>query len=144
MDSRYDDIIHLPHHQSSTRARMPRRSRAAQFAPFAALTGYDDAVTETARLTEARRILDEDEIAVIDRKLQFLFSLDARPAVCITYFRPDRKKAGGSYITAAGTPVSYQELRHEIRLDDGTSIPVDDIIAIEGDLLWNSGDEPGS
>lgn len=135
MNNNYDDIIFLPHHQSKVRARMSKKSRAAQFAPFAALTGYDDAVTETARLTEPKKILGEDEIKSIDQKLQHLFSLKNAPKVSITYFEPDKRKAGGSYKTVTGALSGYKEIKREIRLEDGTAIPVDDIISVDGSVL---------
>ena len=100
---KYDDIIHLPHHVSSTRPHMPVSGRAAQFQPFRALTGYEDAVHETARLTEERVELTEDEKALLDTKLQRLADrLDSHPQVTLTWFRPDKRKTGGAYVTTTG------------------------------------------
>ena len=100
---RYDDIIDLPHHVSTTHHRMSMLERAAQFQPFRALTGYEDAVRETARLTDDRVELTEDEKALLDGKLQRLAdNLASHPLVTVTYFQPDKKKAGGEYVTTTG------------------------------------------
>ena len=94
---RYDDIIDLPHHRSKTHAHMPIGDRAAQFAPFAALTGYGDAVKETARRTEEKLELDADTLAELDEKLgKIVRRLPERPKARITYFRPDKKRRAGS------------------------------------------------
>ena len=104
---RYEDIIDLPHHVSSTRPHMAIADRAAQFAPFAALTGYGDAVNETARLTDERAVLDEDRKAEIDAALRAVKkNIGEHPELSVTYFKPDDRKTGGSYITA----VSYTHL----------------------------------
>ena len=98
---RYDEIIHLPHPVSQTHPRMGRLERAAQFSPFAALTGYDDAVRETARLTDAQRELAEDEQALLERQLlrvQMLLDAGTPPVVAVTWFQPDAKKQGGAYV----------------------------------------------
>ena len=102
MTGKYDDIIHLPHHVSATRPRMPMLDRAAQFSPFVALTGYEAAVRETARLTDQRVELDESAKAELDRKLRLLLSLPGQPEASITYFRPDERKEGGAYETVTG------------------------------------------
>ena len=100
---RYDDIIQLPHHQSTKRAHMSLHDRAAQFAPFAALTGHDAAIEETARLTEDEIILDDTAVADINEKLYEISQhLSEKWKVSITYFRPDVKKQGGAYITDVG------------------------------------------
>mgnify|MGYP005779672311 FL=1 len=98
--SRYDDIIDLPHHRSKTHPHMPIADRAAQFAPFAALTGYGDAVEETARYTEEKLEPDADRLAELDERLcELLQHLDERPKVRVTYFVKDEKKTGGRYVT---------------------------------------------
>ena len=100
---KYDDIITLPHHVSSRRKPMPRADRAAQFSPFAALSGFDGAVDETARQTEPRRELDEDMKGLLDRKIQLLAQWTGKqPDIWITYFIPDPLKPGGQYRTAHG------------------------------------------
>lgn len=128
----YDDIIHLPHHISKIHPPMPIQDRAAQFAPFAALTGHHDAVKETARLTEERIELDENCKAVLDGKLQNIQEQsDRNSVVSITYFEPDRKKAGGAYVTLTGCVKKIDEYERAVILTDGTQIPIDEIIEIE-------------
>lgn len=100
---KYDDIINLPHHTSPQRQRMPIRDRAAQFAPFAALTGYDGVIEETARLTDAEDTSSEESAAILDRKLRLLDTIAGEhPYVEITYFIPDERKSGGRYDTVYG------------------------------------------
>jgi hypothetical protein len=101
--NKYDDIINLTHHISPTRQRMPIRDRAAQFAPFAALTGYDGVIEETARLTDAQDASSDESTAILDRKLRLLNDIsDSHPYVEITYFIPDERKSGGRYENAYG------------------------------------------
>ena len=103
MNKRYDEIINLPHHVSKTRPQMPMSDRAAQFAPFAALTGYDSAIKETGRLTDEKIELDEEALTALDMKYQLLMDVfDDAPEVTITYFQPDERKAGGKYVSATG------------------------------------------
>ena len=105
MSGKYDDILHLPHHVSPTRRRMTMAERAAQFSPFAALAGYEDAVLETGRVVEQRIDLSEEEKAVLDRKQQIILAAlerGERPNVTVTYFQPDAKKDGGAYIDFTG------------------------------------------
>ena len=100
---RYDDIIDLPHHVSATRTRMSMIERAAQFSPFAALTGYDAAIKETWRLTDQRIELSEECRAALDRKQMLLLDhIGDRPEISITYFVPDERKNGGTYVTVTG------------------------------------------
>ena len=99
-NQRYDDIINLPHHVSSKRPQMPILERAAQFLPFSALTGYEDAVKETARLTDTRIELEESEKDLLNTKLHVLLdNLATEPKVKITYFLPDGRKSGGKYVS---------------------------------------------
>lgn len=128
----YDDIINLPHHQSPTRHHMSNYDRAAQFAPFAALTGYGDAVKETERLTEGRVELYEEEKAALDEKLRFV--LQNGQQASITYFKPDRKKSGGAYLSAVGNIKKIDGLERILIMEDGTMIPLDDILDIQADL----------
>ncbi len=129
---RYDDIIMLPRHVSKTHPPMPAADRAAQFAPFAALTGHYDAVKEAARLTEERVELDESCKAVLDGKLQDIRRrLGEEPAVTVTYFVPDERKSGGSYETAAGCVRKIDEYERVLVLTDGTRIPVSELLEIE-------------
>ena len=135
MASGYEDIIHLPHHQSKVHPRMPVSARAAQFAPFAALTGYEDAVEETARLTEERIELTEEAKAMIDQKLQYLRDhLDEHPEVTLTYFVPDSRKAGGAYVTVRGVLKATDQMAGTITLLDRTVIPIKDITRIDHSL----------
>lgn len=129
--SPYEDIIHLPHHVSIRRPQMSLHDRAAQFAPFAALTGHEEAVKETARLTETKIQLDENEIQLLDQKLQYLREhLQDRPPVIITHFVPDLRKAGGRYLEHEGIVKKIREYDHLIIMEDGTQIPITDILQI--------------
>lgn len=133
---KYDDIIDLPHPTSYRHVRMSQHDRAAQFSPFAALTGYDAAVRETARLTDARRELDDTERAVLNEKLRTLRDfLDEEPEVSVTYFVPDRKKAGGEYVTVTGTVKNLDEYARTVVMADGTAIPMEQIREIGGELF---------
>ncbi len=128
----YSDIIGLPPHKSKSHAGMTRAGRAAQFAPFAALTGFGDAVTETARYTSERRELSEDEIAEINCKLVFLSTvLKERPAVSITYFLPDSRKKGGAYITEETVIKRIDSLAGEVETENGAKIKMEDIFAVD-------------
>ena len=128
MNNRYNEIINLPHHVSTTRPQMPLSDRAAQFAPFAALTGYDSAIKETGRLTDERIELDEEALTALDRKYQLLMdTLDDAPEVTIIYFQPDERKAGGQYVSATGTVKKVDTFGRRILLQDGTRIPLDSV-----------------
>ena len=128
---KYDDIINLSHHVSSRHPQMPMMNRAAQFSPFAALTGYDDAVRETARLTDEKIELDEYEKEELDRKIQWLGSnLDEHIPVSITYFQPDDRKAGGTYEEIVDTVRKISVYEHEILLTGGKRIPMEDILLL--------------
>lgn len=140
----YEDIIHLPHPVSMTRPQMPVADRAAQFSPFAALTGYETAIKETARLTQQRIELDETQKHVINEKLQMIQEsiLSSREykenealhqVIEITYFRPDDKKEGGSYETLHKCVKKIDPVQQSIVFDDGTSIVIDDILEVSGD-----------
>jgi len=132
----YDDIINLSHHVSSTRPQMSMLDRAAQFSPFAALTGYDSAIKETGRLTDERVELDEDALTVLDMKYQLLMdALDDAPEVTITYFQPDERKAGGKYVSATGGVKKLDDFERRITMQDGTKIPMDDVLSIDGELF---------
>ena len=132
MNDKYASILDLPHHVSPTRPQMSRRDRAAQFAPFAALTGYDAAVRESARRTAQRLELDEGEKAALNACLQELADrLESRPAAAITYFLPDTRKSGGAYVTAAGAVRKIDLYDRVIRMEGGPDIPIDEILCIE-------------
>lgn len=130
--SKYDDIIDLPHHQSKTHPHMSLHDRAAQFAPFAALTGYGDAVKEARRLTDDRPELDENRLAELDQRLAELsVRIEERPEVVITYFEPDEKKEGGAYITSSGRLKKIEGYRRTFVFEDGREIGLDNIVEIE-------------
>lgn len=133
MTGLYDDIIYLPHHVSVTRPHMALIDRAAQFSPFAALTGHEGAIKETARVTEDRVELDEDVKAALSDKLQIIADrIEESPEISITYFKPDGKKKGGSYITVIKAVRHINEYERVVLLRDGTLIPIDEITSIEG------------
>ena len=136
MTGPYDDILDLPHPTSKKHPRMSMAARAAQFAPFAALTGYGDAIKETARLTDQQLALDENEKARLNEKLQLLRQhLPGKPKITITYFVPDTQKAGGSYQTITGFVKKLQEYERRLIMTNGTIIPLDTIIELYGDVL---------
>ncbi len=135
-DHRYDSIKKLPHYQSVTRPHMSLYDRAAQFSPFAALTGYDDAVKETARLTDTKTELDEYEKAAINERLNRIQdTFDVQPEVSITYFLPDKKKSGGAYITVTGCVKKVDEYEHVVVMRNGTKVHIDDIAEIDGEIF---------
>ena len=128
----YEDILHLPHHTSRTRTPMPMSDRAAQFSPFSALTGYNDAVTETARLTDEKTELNEEALTVLNRKYQILAGhLDEEPEITITYFKPDGKKAGGAYAVVEGTVKRLDPVEHTIVMENGIKIPMEDVVDLD-------------
>ena len=136
MNGKYDEIMGLPHHVCKTRPQMPMSDRAAQFAPFAALTGYDAAIKETGRLTDERIELDVEALSALDMKYQLLMeALDEAPEVTITYFQPDERKAGGKYVSAVGTVKKIEDFERRITMRDGTRIPMDDVLSIDGELF---------
>lgn len=138
MSGKYDDIIALPHPEPRTHPRMSLHDRAAQFSPFAALTGHSAAIAETGRLTDSRITLDESEMARVDAELQHLQELlPSRPTVSITYFVPDERKAGGSYQTVTGTVRRIDTVNSVLLLTDQRAIPIPDIldVAIQEDAL---------
>jgi len=128
----YSDIIDHPHYQSKTRPHMSMLNRAAQFAPFAALSGYEEAVNEACRVTDQRIELDESELALLNDKLQYLHMTKAsHPQVTITYFVEDATKSGGSYETITGSVKNIDAVFCYVVMDDGTLIAIKDIYAIE-------------
>lgn len=136
MNNRYDEIINLPHHVSKTRPQMPMSDRAAQFAPFAALTGYDSAIKETGRLTDEKIEMDEEALNILNMKFQILVdSLDDEPEVTFTYFKPDERKAGGAYLEVIGTVKKVDDFERLIVMQNGTKMPMDDILNIEGEIF---------
>lgn len=122
---KYDDIIHLPHHVSKRHPQMPLSNRAAQFSPFAALTGHDEGIRETERLTEPFMELDEDQKNQLDEQLHIIReNLEQRPEIEITYFEPDNKKDGGNYVTVCGQVKKIDEYARQIIFTNGTALPI--------------------
>ena len=135
-DYQYDDIIDLPHHVSATHPQMSMINRAAQFSPFAALTGYDAVIREIGRLTDRRVELSEDRRVDLDKKQQILSdSLAEHPEVSVTYFIPGERKAGGAYVTVTGNVKKFDIFQRIMVLTDGTMIPLDEILELESDLF---------
>ena len=131
-NKKYDDIINLPHHVSLTHPHISRLDRAAQFSPFAALTGYDAAIKETARLTDKKVELGEYELEELNRTLMELSDrISQYPQAMITYFEPDKRKEGGAYITVSKKIKRIDEIEQVIYLTDGSKIPLSDIFSIE-------------
>lgn len=136
MNDLYDDIIHLPHHVSERHPQMSMYNRATQFAPFAALTGHDSAITEAARLTDMEQELSESETEVLNRKLAFILQhIKDNISVEIIYFEPDEKKDGGSYRIMTGIIKESDPLTGIIKLYDGSRIQVRHIKDIKGDCF---------
>lgn len=139
---KYDDIINLPHHQSQTRVHMSLYDRAAQFSPFAALTGYDDAVKESARLTDKKQELSDEAISQLNVKLLFIKEqIKNQPEITITYFVPDEKKDGGTYTTEKSAVKRIDDFERVIVLENHTKIPFDDISDIEGEIFRDFNNE---
>lgn len=133
---RYDDIIDLPHHVSSTHRHMSASERAAQFSPFAALTGHGAAISEAGRLTGVRAELDEQEKSLLDIKQQMLkAAADREPELTVTYFIPDEKKEGGQYMTVTGRLRKVDEDGRALVLADGRRIGFEDVRAIESGIF---------
>ena len=134
--NKYDDMIYLPNPTPTCKPRMSLHDRAAQFSPFAALTGYEDAVEETARLTDTRLELSEDMKTILNEKMQMIIdNLDSEPIVTITYFVPDKKKSGGAYVDVTGVVKEIDEYERCIVMTDKKKIPIEQIRAIEGELF---------
>lgn len=132
MTSGYADMITMPHHRSSTRAAMARLDRAAQFAPFAALSGYEDEIAETGRLTDTAAELMEGQAEQIDRGLRYIQDrLCQQPEITVTYFVPDERKSGGAYHTVTGRVRKMKEQERQLLLCDDTVIPFHAILQLE-------------
>ena len=133
---KYDDIINLPHHVSKKHPQMSLHDRAAQFSPFAALTGHKAAINETARLTDEKQILSEDVIAKLNEQLNLIKeNIGTNQTVTITYFVPDDKKSGGAYISHTGVVKKIDEYNHTVILTDKTVIPIEQISEMQSDIF---------
>ena len=129
---KYDDIINLEYVKSKKHPHMSLYARSAQFAPFAALTGYEDVVRETARQTLERIELDEEIISILDSKLQLIReNMGNKKEVSFTYFEPDLTKSGGAYVTRVGVVKKFDDIEQKIILIDGGEIPINDLIQVE-------------
>ena len=135
-DQGYEDIMYLPHHVSVTHRQMSMRERAAQFSPFAALTGYEAAVEETARLTEAETVLTEDTKETLNARLLWLRDrLSDPPTVTLTYFVPDLRKSGGETVREQGRVTHIDEIERTVTLSEHRIIPIDCIREIDGECF---------
>ena len=133
---KYADIIDLPHHQSDTRPKMSNYDHAAQFSPFAALTGHADSIKETARLTDEYSEPSEEMKAIMNEKILFLMEqLENQPEITITFFKPDEKKQGGEYITITGVVKKIKTYERQIQMTTGDLIPIDMIFGIDGEIF---------
>lgn len=133
---KYANIIELPHHQSNTRPKMSNYDRAAQFSPFAALTGHADSIKETARLTDEYSEPSEEMKAIMNEKILFLMEqLENQPEITITFFKPDDKKQGGAYITITGVVKKIKTYERQIQMTMGDLIPIDMIFGIDGEIF---------
>ena len=132
MNKKYAVIAGLPHHVSQVHPQMSMEDRAAQFSPFAALTGYGDVILETQRLTDEKVELDEEALALLNEKYQMLMSrMDEQPVVQITYFQPDERKEGGSYVTVTGVVRRVDDVMRKITMQDGNEIEMEKILNVE-------------
>lgn len=132
----YSKIINLPHHQSGTRKRMSNYDRAAQFAPFAALTGHDEAIKETARLTDDYMEMGEDKLGELSAKIQLLIDkLSEQPEITVAYFIPDERKSGGSYAEKTGTVRLVEEYERKLVFYDGDKIDIDRVVDFKGEIF---------
>lgn len=132
VEDKYEDIINLNYQGSKKYNRMSMEARAAQFAPFAALTGYEDKVLEIARQTSKKIDLNDEEKTILDNKFQIILNkIKLRPVVTFTYFVKDLKKDGGKYVTVNGIVKKIDEYNGFIILEDNTRLPIIDVISIE-------------
>jgi len=134
MNRDYSDIIHLPHHVSSKHPPMPRQNRAAQFAPFSALSGHADNIQETARVTDSRIEIAEDAGEDLNAKLRILRDIEGQTAT-FTFFEKDRKKAGGKYSVVTAAVKKIDMINRTITLANGMEIPIDNILTVEGEMI---------
>ena len=136
----YEDIVDLPHHVSRKHPQPTMADRAARFAPFAAITGYEEMVLEEARVTDDRIEMDESSKAALNKKLNMILEfIDEQPEVSITYFEPDKRKAGGAYVTVTGTVKRIDEYEHLVIRTDGKKINIDDIYNLQSELFYSLG-----
>lgn len=136
----YEDIVNLPPHISKRHPQPSMMDRAARFAPFAAITGYEEMVLEEARVTDERIDLDEGTLSLFNEKLNMIQEfLDEEPEVTITYFEPDKKKSGGAYVSVTGTVKRIDEYEHIVLMNDSKQIPIGEIYDIQSELFYSLG-----
>ena len=136
----YEDIVNLPPHISKRYPQPTMMDRAARFAPFAAITGYEEMVLEEARVTEERIDLDEGALSLLNEKLNMIQEfLDEEPEIKITYFEPDKKKSDGAYVSITGVVKRIDEYEHLVIMTDGKKILIDDIFGLESELFYSLG-----
>lgn len=135
-DGKYDTILHLPHHVSEKHPPIPMEERAAQFSPYAALTGFGAVIDETRRLTAPRHTLSEEALSHLNRQYQLLLKhLPERPEITLTYFQPDAKKDGGAYLTMTGRVKKVEAYEQRLVLEDGTVVAMENIMSMEGKVF---------
>lgn len=135
-DGKYDAILHLPHHVSEKHPPIPMEERAAQFSPYAALTGFGAVIDETRRLTDPRHTLSEEALFHLNRQYQLLLEhLPERPEITLTYFQPDARKDGGAYLTLTGRVKKVEAYEQRLVLEDGTAIAMENIMSMEGKVF---------
>ena len=136
MSGKYDDIINLPHHVSETHPQMSMRNRAAQFSPFAALSGHSDAIHETARYTGDFQGVDESNVEALNQKIAMILDkINEHPQITVTYFKPDEKKEGGSYTLKTGNIKRVDDYEHVLQFTDNEKIPIQSIFNIDGEMF---------
>ncbi|MBQ4215621.1 MAG: hypothetical protein IKO90_04920 [Bacteroidales bacterium] len=136
MSGKYDDIINLPHHVSETHPQMSMRNRAAQFSPFAALSGHSDAIHETARYTDDFQGVDESNVEALNQKIAMILDkINEHPQITVTYFKPDEKKEGGSYTLKTGNIKRVDDYEHVLQFTDNEKIPIQSIFNIDGEMF---------
>lgn len=130
-NGKYDDIINMPRHISKKHPQMSLEMRSAQFAPFAALTGYEEQIQETSRITCSRKELNEEQKEILNKKLQIIEGkMNTKPEIIVTYFIEDLKKNGGKYVTVKGKVRKIDKNKQLIILEDKIEIPISDIVEI--------------
>ena len=132
----YESIINLPHHVSKKHPQLSKASYAAQFSPFAALTGYDEIVSETARITDERMELGDTEMDILSAKIQIISEhIKEHPEIELTYFQKDKKKSGGAYLQKTACIKRIDDVERILYFTDGTNLPIDDITDMKGELF---------
>ena len=136
-DYKYNDIINLPHHVSKKHPQLSKASYAAQFSPFAALSGYDGIVLEAARITDERVELGDKENDILNAKLQVIGDhIKEHPEIKVTYFEKDKKKSGGAYLQRNACIKRIDDVERIMYFTDGTNLPIDDITDMQGEIFW--------